>query len=161
MRIQDDFWSNVKEDSVTGCWNWLRCVNSSGYGSLKVNGITTLAHRYAYYRAVGPLQLHINGVNKPDTELVLHSCDNRLCCDPAHLRTGTNHDNQKEAYARKRKTQPKGSLHVNSKLNNADIKNIRSAHTKGMTQVSLAAIYHVSQHCISLITRKETYTNVT
>jgi DNA-binding transcriptional regulator YiaG len=66
-------------------------------------------------------------------------------------------DNQKDAYVKKRKTQPKGEANANAKLTNAQAKAIRGSYSNGMTQMQLAAIYGVSQRVISLIVRGETY----
>jgi hypothetical protein len=62
------------------CWEWQRSKDWNGYG-LTHRGI---AHRLAYEAFVGPI---------PDGMLVLHTCDNPPCCNPAHLFLGTHFDN--------------------------------------------------------------------
>lgn len=64
------------------------------------HGKTMRAHKLAY-------QLH-NGIILPRERphksaiLVMHSCDNRPCCNPAHLSLGTHLDNRLDCVAKGR-----------------------------------------------------------
>jgi hypothetical protein len=51
------------------------------------------AHRFSF-------EIHHGAI--PDGLDVLHSCDNKPCVNPAHLRAGTPSENMREAYARGR-----------------------------------------------------------
>lgn len=85
----------------SGCWEFTGAKSSSGYGSLKVWGRAFVAHRVACEAVHGPAP-----EGKP---LALHSCSNKLCCNPAHLRWGTQKENMGEADdrgERKRKLSP-------------------------------------------------------
>lgn len=59
-----------------GCWEWLGCGNSDGYGRMRADGAEVYAHRFSFENLVGPIPpgLHID-----------HLCRNRLCVNPAHL----------------------------------------------------------------------------
>jgi hypothetical protein len=80
-------------DSVTGCWNWGGCVGAHGYGVIDAEGRRKRAHRVA---------LRLSGVEVPDDLVVMHSCDNRRCVNPAHLSVGTFADNTHDMIAKGR-----------------------------------------------------------
>lgn len=89
--------SRTSIDALTKCWNWTGTINSSGYavvtGSRKVygskrRGPDMRVHRINYARFKGPL---------PNDLHLLHSCDNRKCINPNHVRTGDDRDNIQDA----------------------------------------------------------------
>src|SRR5688500_13217979 len=57
------------------CWSWLGAADRYGYGMFKLGQHVRLgAHRLAYVLAK----------DEPGLLHVCHSCDNPLCCNPAH-----------------------------------------------------------------------------
>lgn len=87
-----------KYDRTDGCWLWRAAVTSAGYGSLGIaDGDASLrtcpAHRVAYVLAHGDL---------PAGALVMHSCDQPLCVNPAHLSLGSDRANVRDAIAKGR-----------------------------------------------------------
>jgi hypothetical protein len=71
-------------DEVTNCWNFTGGKNNIGYGMIRDEKKMRTAHRVSY-------EEHNSKI--PQGMLVLHSCDNTLCCNPSHLRLGTHKDN--------------------------------------------------------------------
>jgi HNH endonuclease len=92
-------WSKVdRSGGPDACWPWLGARTSirptrPGYGELLAWGKHAYAHRIAYHLAVGPI---------PEGMLVCHTCDNGLCCNPAHLFLGTARDNTRDMMAKGR-----------------------------------------------------------
>lgn len=152
----ESFWNRVNIRGAK-CWEWTGATNVHGYGILSYRGTHTLAHRIAYLLTHDTeVSISTDG-DASKKQYVLHSCDNRKCCRPSHLRLGNYSDNQLDAYRRDRRVQPKGSAHANSKLTPAQVVQIRARYKNGDTQVCLGKEFGVSQVAISLITRERTY----
>lgn len=83
---------------------------------------------------------------------VLHHCDNRPCCNPAHLWLGTRKDNIQDML-RKGRARPKyGIAHPRAKLNEHNVRTIRQMHATGhYNKAKLARLYGVSQTAIASI----------
>lgn len=96
------FWTKVQAPNDFQCWEWQGKTNDNGYGRF---GYTELAHRVAYEYFNGPI---------PEGMLVLHSCDNKTCVNPKHLRVGTHSDNMMDAAMRDR-------FHIGPKCYNAKL----------------------------------------
>jgi hypothetical protein len=152
----ESFWVRVNKGKKAECWEWQGSCNNTGYGTVSWDGTVYTAHRLSAW-IVGL----VTSPSAPDSSRalthVLHKCDNRKCCNPNHFFLGSYTDNQKDAYSKNRKTQPKGSAHVNSKLSAKQVAQIRKRYAKGEYQIPLAKEFGVSQRAISLIVRGETY----
>jgi hypothetical protein len=75
-RLPVRFWSKVRVNSITGCWEWT-AATTDGYGSFGVGrNVQRQAHRHAYETLVGPV---------PDGLELDHLCRVRSCCNPAHV----------------------------------------------------------------------------
>ncbi len=85
----EKFWGKVEVRDKDQCWIWRGPTNTSGYGMFGARRATHFA-------------LEISGKRNPGGVHVLHSCDNRICVNPLHLRWGTNEENVKDMIDRKR-----------------------------------------------------------
>ena len=88
---KDRFFAKVEK--TRKCWNWQGATFRNGYGSFNANNKKVRAHRYSYETIVGPI---------PEGKMLLHSCDNRRCVNPQHLRPGTAKENAQDAISRNR-----------------------------------------------------------
>lgn len=152
----ESFWKRVNT-SGNGCWEWGGTCNNTGYGTVAWNKKVYVAHRVAAW-LVGLVPTPAAPRNRKGSGFVLHTCDNRKCCNPKHFEIGTYSSNQLSAYGRRRRKQPQGQYHANAKLTNAQAQKIRELYFLGVTQVSLAAEFGTNQASISQIIREKKYT---
>jgi hypothetical protein len=85
----------AKIDASAGpdaCHVWLGTKIKGGYGMASLGGRTVLAHRLAHALATGDAT----------AEVVMHTCDNPSCVNPAHLRSGTHMENTADKMAKGR-----------------------------------------------------------
>ena len=94
-------YASISEDPVTGCWVWQGAPNTSGYGSLRVDGRRRLAHRVSFVahmgRDVAPGMTvghvcHDTAARSGDCAGGVR-CLHRLCVNPAHLREQSQREN--------------------------------------------------------------------
>jgi len=141
------FWKKVKIGEKDECWNWLCGTQSKGYGSVCIgNGTTALAHRVAFEIS--------SGYRIPEGLCVMHKCDNRLCCNPYHLKLGTIADNNRDSIRKGRNA--RGERNGRSKLTEKQVIEIRDLYKTGKySQSKIALMYSVSPRSISGITRED------
>ena len=151
----DSFWGRVSK-TLDGCWIWTGATNNSGYGTLTYQGRAATAHRTAAFLS-GLVDSTDAPKNRKGTGFVLHACDNRRCCNPAHMRIGTYAENQLEAYDRRRRVAYRGAAHANAKQTNKSVVLIRDMYAHGVSQEAIAKLLGVSQNSISKITLGKTY----
>lgn len=94
--IEPRFWAKVLVGSPNECWPWLASNGFRNYGKFKIGGTYRAAHIIAYELANNRLVDYKKG------EIIMHSCDNPKCCNPAHLILGTQSDNIRDRELRKR-----------------------------------------------------------
>jgi hypothetical protein len=144
---RDRFWSFVQRGEQNECWPWLGAKSKSGYGVLSAGPRGQVrAHRFAYELTHGAI---------PDGLVVCHACDNRPCCNPAHLWIGTTQDNEDDKRAKGRNI--RGALSPRAKLTDEIVLSIRSSNDS-VTQ--LAVRYGVSCGTISAVRRGITWKHV-
>jgi len=71
------------EETPESCWLWTGQLDRHGYGRVSFQGRKHIVHRLVYKHLVGPIA-------KAQLD---HTCRNRACCNPQHLRPATNREN--------------------------------------------------------------------
>jgi HNH endonuclease len=120
------------------CLIWPYCLDPTGYGKASVGGISVRASRAMCIFAHGdpPTPKHEHA----------HSCGNRACINPNHLRWDTKRGNASDRA--RHGTENRGERHGNARLTADDIRSIRS---DDRLQKVIAAEYGISATHVSQI----------
>lgn len=131
-------WSLVNKLGPTECWEWLGGINSDGYGYYKKQRVNRLI-----------LQ---EKIGRPLEGFALHSCGNRSCCNPYHLKEGTHQDNMDDMslHGTHDGKNRRGECHPRSKLSDEDRIIIRQSLERGTI---LAKRFNIAQSTVSMIRR--------
>jgi len=142
------FWGKVdKSGGPDACWPWQGAITSHGYGCFTAGGKRVMgAHKAAYQYA--------NGTLVPGGFEIMHSCDNRPCCNPRHLSTGTRQDNVDDKVRKGRQAKRGGRKLTESSVR--EIRSLRGIEGSG----SLAKRFGVDQSHIICIWNRRTWKHV-
>lgn len=150
---RERFFDKVAVGAHDECWEWGASLHKDGYGRVGLGGDVLLAHRVSY--AIEH--------EDPDGDLVLHTCDNPPCVNPAHLYLGDQSDNNRDAWDRGRRTMSDqtGSNNHATKLDEETVREIKSRYeSEDISQAKIGEEYGVSQSTVSLIVLGETWGHV-
>ena len=162
-RARGDFhirlWAKIDKRGPDECWEWTAKDRTSGYGKIGRGGRgakQVLAHRAVWEELYGPIPQDGSWHGR----VILHTCDNRLCCNPAHLRIGTQAENVRDMDQKKRRVtvSAKGEAHYNAKLTDDDVRKIKASSE---SQYALARKYGVTRPMIGYIKRGKSWKHVT
>lgn len=132
------------------CIEWGLGKSQSGYGKIKIDGLHKRAHRVVYERKYGSIDSEV---------VVMHSCDNRACCNYRHLIAGTHKENMADMASKLRAR--RGSGHGMSKLNEQQVAEVIALYATGdYTQKAIAKKYGVHKTLIRLIVNRMIWKHV-
>jgi hypothetical protein len=147
--IEERFWSKVDKRGPDECWEWTAGRPDGKYGRFFWYGKQTPAHRCAWESVNGSI---------PDGKDILHSCDNPPCCNPSHLRPGTNLENVHDRDNKGRGARLFGERNPRHKLRLEQVIEIRERYIPRKTsEEKLAKEYGVGREAISKIIRGENW----
>jgi len=164
--------SRINIIKKTGCWEWNKPRQKTGYGTVMYESKVIPAHRASYLVFKGEISKGL---------LVCHLCDNRKCVNPDHLWLGTCSENMIDCSrkgrlvdntGRKRshetiaklKLRPRpdkrGEKHHLTKLTNESVLDIRKSSEIGILNCELAIKYNVSKQTIADIIKRKTWAHI-
>lgn len=176
------FYSKVFMDrDASACWTWTGSRNSDGYGSIRMSGGASKAHRVAWELENGSIRAGVH---------VLHRCDNPSCVRPDHLFLGDHDANMRDKSQKGRAHRPLGTRHPSvthphrvaqgdrhgskttpervprgersgrAKLTEAQVREIRARAASGEPQSSIGRSFGVYQGTISQIVLRRSWSHV-
>ena len=145
---KERFLSKISKGKKSECWPWLGNPIKDGYGHFRIGNLGKFyAHRIAFF-------LHNGSISNL---LVLHKCDNPICCNPHHLFQGTDADNNQDRHKKGRSVFNFGEDHHNSKLTDREVIEIRRLALSGeMYQYDIAKKFNTTQAHVSCIKLSKT-----
>ena len=127
-----DVFRFIDMGSKDECWPWKNKVNAKdGRPYITIQG----TRRPSYV-----IVLELYSGEQADGRYALHSCDNKICCNPHHLSWGSHQSNMDEMKERERHGLPKIVVRAITKLID-----------EGKTQQEIADLYGISREAISAI----------
>ena len=127
-------------ETESGCIEWTKAKTPHGYGRIGRGARGqgwAFTHRAAWELARGEI---------PSGMFVCHRCDNPPCCNPSHLRLGTQRENLADMREKSRgvTTHFTGERNPAAKLTWAQVGSIRERHSAGESARSLAREYGIN-----------------
>jgi hypothetical protein len=143
-RLIERLWAKVDVRGPGECWPWTASLNN-GYGQVGV----IVAPGVQRIRRAPRLIFELTYGTLPPS--VRHTCDNPVCCNPAHLVGGTQRDNSDHMYERERQA---------SRLTLESVRAIRERYHAGERSRALADEYGVSISTVQMAVRGDTWDRV-
>lgn len=155
---RDRFWRMVdKSGGPDACWPWQGARLKAGYGVFGAGTSRTdkrnkLAHVFAYENS--------KSVRVPKGKVVRHwKCDNPPCCNPGHLRRGTQRRNILDSIERGRwnsaKRGVRGERHPSAKLKARQVRSIRRAFDRNVDPHRIGQRFGIPAYHVRLIGRRK------
>ena len=144
----EQLWSKVDKKEPDQCWPWKGTITKSGYGRTWINDKGHYAHRVIFNLA-NPGQIELKApTNRKATGFLMHLCDNRICCNPAHLRVADLRENNKDALEKGRVKHKKGEEHHRSVFTNEEIEKVLQLRKEGKTATQIATAMNKNRSTI-------------
>lgn len=129
---------HATHDDARKCLLWPFGKDHGHYPSIKMGNRYSNAHREMCRIA--------HGAPPTESHFAVHSCDNKRCVNPNHLRWGTPAENVKEAF--ERGFIPKGENVSRAILTEELVRNARADRKSGMTYAELSRKYGIAKGAI-------------
>lgn len=152
------FWARVKLGAENECWEWTGACHTFGHGAVNV-GVRPFEWGEA---TLGPGNMVTSRVawvlanrrNVPEGMVVMHSCDNPPCCNPAHLTLGTRLDNNQDCHRKgrySRITRVRGEASYNAVLTKEIVVEVKRRLERGEYPRAIAGSLGVSRYAVEAV----------
>lgn len=121
---------------VNDCLEYTGAIATTGYGQVTFAGKKLPASRVMY--------MATHKVLLRKDQIVCHSCDNRKCINPDHLWLGSQRENVRDMYSKRR---DRMFLKVDRSMGD----DIRRAVAAGESQADMCRKYHLSPATVSMV----------
>ena len=147
-------WSKVDIREPNECWPWKGTATKSGYGRTWINDVGYYAHRVIFNLA-NPGQIELKApTNRLAKGFLMHLCDNRICCNPAHLRVADIKTNNEDCVKKGRRKLPMGENHHKSVFTNDEIQQVLSMRKLGKSARQIAETMNKKRATIESLLRR-------
>lgn len=145
------FWSKVNRLGDEDCWEWTAVRNADGYGRFQLYRKIVSSHRASYLMFCGPI---------PSGMVVMHTCDNPPCVNPAHLVLGTQLENVRDCAAKNRRANLKGEAHGMAFLTEKIVNAIRDAVASGFSQAEMGRAFGIRKGLVCDLVSRRTWRHI-
>jgi hypothetical protein len=137
------------------CMEWPYAADVLGYGYLSSSYGEKRVHRLAYILHYGPML--------PGPWCICHKCDNPRCFRPSHLFLGTKNDNTQDCIRKGRRIYPDhhGEAHSQSRLTEAQIREINTLYLSGKDKADIARQFGISRSHLKNISNRHRWAHLT
>lgn len=153
LPLDERIWRMVRRGRPDECWPWTGHITKLGYGCThwyeNNRRVTRHAHQGVWRLTNGPI---------PSGLCVLHRCDNRACCNPAHLWLGTVGDNNRDRHAKRRDARSFGN--GMARLTPEACDKIKGLAHQGMKRAAIARTLGLKWNVVGRFLAGKTYAEV-
>jgi hypothetical protein len=143
-----------KTERVGACLIYTGSKGPGGYG-----WFTYKFDQYIYFMNTAHVTMWVLDHGRvPSGLYVLHTCDQPLCVEPAHLRVGSPAENMRDKADRGRQT--RGSQFEHAKLNEAQVHQLRLDYAAGVSMPELAKRHAVTLQTIASAVHRRAWKHV-
>lgn len=150
--LGERFWSKVDRRGPDECWEWQAFRSKKGYGKMLLGSRADSTNRKEYAHRIAWMLEH----GSMPKACVLHRCDNPPCCNPAHLRDGTQQENSRDMVERGRGVSrpPRGESNPRAKLTEEAVNEILMTGAKA---ADLARKFGVSKSLVVAVRKRRAW----